>query len=208
MQSAVPLRWQQKLLSQIQHVQIHTVNGLSDVLGNDVLSCWLRKQIFTVLGMQLGAGTVLRGGSYLYGGRLTTGQNCQVNRGCYFDFTGPITFEDNVVVGHGVTFVTAEHNIGGPERRAGKSIIGRPIVLKSGVWVGANALLLPGVTVQAGAVIAAGAVVTKSVPANTLVAGIPARIVRALAPELKTELEAKLEANEITTAKKTLQEVA
>ena len=175
--------WQQRLLLQMQYVQVHVANGISDFLGNDALSCWLRKQLFTLLGMRIGPGTTLRGGSYLYGGRLTTGKNCQVNRGCYFDFTGPITFADNVVVGHGVTFVTAEHDIGGADRRAGHSVVGQPIVVESGVWVGANALILPGITVHTGAVVAAGAVVTKDVPAQALVTGVPARVVRYLEPQ-------------------------
>ncbi|MEO0540566.1 MAG: acyltransferase [Cyanobacteria bacterium P01_A01_bin.105] len=130
--------------------------------------------------MELGTGTVLRGGGYLYGGGLKTGKRCQVNRGCYFDFTDPITFADDVVVGHGVTFVTAEHAMGGPERRAGRAVVGRPITVQAGVWIGANALILPGVTIHEGAVVAAGAVVTKDVPANALVAGVPARLVRQL----------------------------
>ncbi len=201
MQTTISQLWQQRVLNQIRHVQIHFTNGISDFLGNDFLSCWLRKQLFTLLGMRLGRGTTLRGGSYLYGGELTTGKNCQVNRGCYFDFTGSITFEDNVVVGHGVTFVTAEHNMGEAARRAGDQIIGQPIVVESGVWFGANALVLPGVTIHRGAVVAAGAVVTKDVPANALVAGVPACIVRYLEAQPTTRQMAN-------RPKRILQEVA
>ncbi|MEL6138612.1 MAG: acyltransferase [Cyanobacteria bacterium J06626_23] len=176
-------RWRSRLAVQIRHVWIHLINGVSNFLGNDILSCWLRKQLLRLLGMQLGRGTVIRGGSYLYGGRLQTGIGCQVNRSCYFDFTGPITFGDRVVVGHGVTFVTAKHRMGGADCRAGKDITGQPITLESGVWIGANATLLPGVTIHRGAVVAAGAVVTKNVPPNTVAAGVPARVIRQLGAE-------------------------
>ena len=195
--------WQHRLLLQLQHVQIHFANGLSNFLGNDVLGCWVRKQLFILIGMRLGPGTTLRGGSYLYGGRLTTGKNCQVNRGCYFDFTGPITFEDNVVVGHGVTFVTAEHALSGPERRASRGTVGQPIVVESGVWIGSHALLLPGITIHSGAVVAAGAVVTKDVPPNALVGGVPASMIRDLGCSAENS-------NETVTVipETTLQEVA
>ena len=158
---------------------IHSSNLLSNLLGNDFTSCLLRRYLFQLLGAKIGAGTIIRGGGYIYGGGLTTGLNCQINRDCYFDFTASIIFGDNVVVGHGVTFITAKHEIGDVTRRAG-SVVGCSITVEDGAWIGANSTILPGVLINRGAIVAAGAVVTKDVPPNCLVAGVPAKILKVL----------------------------
>jgi len=158
---------------------IHSINLLSNLLGNDFISCLLRRYLFQLLGAKIGAGTIIRGGGYIYGSSLSTGLNCQINRGCYFDFTASITFGDNVVIGHGVTFITAKHKIGDVTRRAG-AIEGCPITVEDGAWIGANSTILPGVVIHQGAIVAAGAVVTKDVSPNCVVAGVPAKILKEL----------------------------
>jgi maltose O-acetyltransferase len=75
--------------------------------------------------------------------------------------------------------LTRRHHLGSPARRYAK-LEALPVTIGAGVWVGARAMILPGVTIGDGAVIAAGAVVTKDVPANTVVAGVPATVVREL----------------------------
>ncbi|NER99361.1 MAG: acyltransferase [Symploca sp. SIO1B1] len=167
------------LKQQIEIVLIHIVNLISNILGNDFPSCVLRRNLLKLLGAKFGSGTVIRGGSYFYGGDLVTGIKCQINRGCYFDFTGKITFKDNVVVGHGVTFITTEHKIQDSARRAGP-VYGRPILVEDGAWIGANSTILPGITIGKGAIIAAGAVVTKDVPSNVVVGGVPAKTIKGL----------------------------
>lgn len=164
---------------QLKLVFVHIVNLVSNILGNDFFSCYLRRILLRLLGIQLGAGTIIRGGGYLYGGGLVSGARCQVNRGCYFDFTSSIILGDDVVVGHGVTFITAEHEIADPTCRAG-SVFGRPIVVGNGVWIGAKATILPNIVIGSGAIVAAGAVVTKDVLPNVIVAGIPAKVIREL----------------------------
>lgn len=168
-----------KLKTELELVLVHVINLISNLLGNDFISCRFRCLLFRSLGAKIGAKNVIRGGGYIYGYKLTTGANCQINRNCYFDFTGSITFGDDVVVGHGVTFITSHHEIASATRRAG-AVLGIPIVVKNGVWIGANATILPGVVIAEGAVVAAGAVVTKSVPANAVVAGVPAKLLRSL----------------------------
>jgi maltose O-acetyltransferase len=167
---------------QLQLVFIHLINLTSNILGNDFLSCTLRRYLISLLGVQLGSRTIVRGGSYIYGGKLTTGKNCQINRSCYFDFTEKIVLGNNVVVGHGATFITAKHDIGNATQRA-SAVLGYSIVIEDGVWIGANTTLLPGITVGKGAIVAAGAVVTKNVPPNTVVAGIPAKVIREMSCE-------------------------
>lgn len=157
----------------------HFINLISNILGNDFLSCKLRKMLLSLQGVSLGKGTVIKGGGYIYGGKLSTGVRCHINRNCYFDFTAPITFGNNVVVGHGVTFITAKHQIADAARRAG-AVTGAPITVEDGAWIGANSTILPGVSIGKGAVVAAGAVVTKAVPASVIVAGVPAKQIKAL----------------------------
>jgi maltose O-acetyltransferase len=168
------------LSKQLTLIGIHWVNLLSNWLGNDGLSCLLRKQLLSLMGARFGPGTVIRGGGYIYGGALTTGEQCQINRNCYFDFTAPIQLGNQVVIGHGVTLITARHELGDTKRRASRAVTGLPIQIGDGVWIGANATVLPGIAIASGAVIAAGAVVTRNVPAHTLVAGAPAKAVKSL----------------------------
>jgi maltose O-acetyltransferase len=76
-------------------------------------------------------------------------------------------------------FLTLSHQIGGRDYRAGATTT-RTITVESGVWIGARSVILPGVTLGAGSVVAAGSIVNKDVDADTLVAGVPARVVRTL----------------------------
>ena len=174
-----PRTWQQHLKNQLQTLYTHVINVIGNLLGNDWFSSQLRTGLLRQLGNQIGRNTRINGGSYFFGGRLKTGHHCHINRDCYFDFTGPITLGDHVVIGHGVTFITAHHSLGPAHRRAGP-VIGKAIVIGSGTWIGANVTLLPGITIGPGAIIGANAVVTRSIPANVLAAGIPAKKIRTL----------------------------
>ncbi|MGF6094392.1 DapH/DapD/GlmU-related protein [Pseudomonas sp. 18175] len=82
-------------------------------------------------------------------------------------------------LGHGIEFIVGSHELGSQERRAGKGTA-RPIVVGNGCWIGARSIILGGVTIGDGAIVAAGAVVTRDVPTNTLVAGVPAVIKKEL----------------------------
>ena len=173
-----------KIKGQILSLYIHFVHLIFNVLlGNDILSSYLRRFALQTMGCQFGSGTSIRGGSYFYGGGLKTGKNCFINRGCYFDFSGKITFEDDVVIGHGVTFVTAHHKIGSASRRASHKVTGQNIHIAQGAWIGANVTILPGISVGAGAIVAAGAVVSRNVEPNTVVGGIPAKVIDTLSFE-------------------------
>ena len=109
------------------------------------------------------------------GKNISIGKNVFFNSGCRFQDHGGITIGDNVLVGHNVVMATLNHDMA-PERRA--DMHPAPIHIEDNVWIGSNATILPGVTVGEGAIIAAGAVVSKDVPANTIVAGVPARVIK------------------------------
>jgi maltose O-acetyltransferase len=91
----------------------------------------------------------------------------------------PITLGDDVYFGHDITILTTTHDIGSHGRRC-SGTRSAAVSVGSGTWVGTRALILPGVHIGAGCVVAAGAVVTESVPDDTMVGGVPARALRRL----------------------------
>ena len=103
------------------------------------------------------------------------GKNVFVNFGCSFMDRGGIIIEDNALIGPNVSLITENHAME-PELRV--NVYGKPIVIKSRAWLGAGATVLPVVTIGENAVVGAGAVATKDVPPNAMVAGIPARIIK------------------------------
>lgn len=109
-------------------------------------------------------------------GRFTTiGKNVFINHGCSFLDLGGITIEENVLIGPQVKLVTENHPLDPATR---KGLITKPILIKRNAWLGAGVTILPGVTVGENAVVAAGAVVSKDVPDNTVVGGIPAKFLK------------------------------
>ena len=110
-----------------------------------------------------------------FGKNLNIGKNVFINIGCRFQDTGGITIGDGALIGHSTTLTTLNHSID-PDRRA--DMIPAPIVIGRKVWLGASVTVVPGVTIGDGAIVGAGAVVTKDVPADAIVAGVPARLVR------------------------------
>ena len=97
-----------------------------------------------------------------------------INSGCRFQDQGGITLGDETLVGHNVVFATLNHGFA-PEDRG--TTYPKPIRTGKKVWIGANATILPGVTIGDHAIVAAGAVVTKDVPANVIVGGVPAKVI-------------------------------
>jgi maltose O-acetyltransferase len=141
----------------------------------------LRMRILRLAGFQIGHGTVIWGTPNISGNRnlyqhLVIGQNCSINIDCFLDLGAKITIGDNVSIGHQVMLLTTSHKMGPAQRRAGE-LTKLPITVEEGAWIGARSTILPGVTIGAGSVISAGAVVNKDVPPNTAAAGSPARVV-------------------------------
>ena len=114
------------------------------------------------------------------GKNITIGKNVFLNMGCKFQDQGGIFIDDGALIGHNVVLATLNHAMD-PADRA--TMIPAPIHIGKRVWIGANATVLPGVTIGDGAIVAAGAVVTKDVPENTVVGGVPARVMRKIGKE-------------------------
>jgi acetyltransferase-like isoleucine patch superfamily enzyme len=111
-----------------------------------------------------------------YGLNIRVGRNVFINQACVLNDIGGIEIGDDVMIGPRVSLLTSGHPLD-PDRRR-RQIVAAPITIKRNVWLGAGATILQGVTVGADAVVAAGAVVTRDVPPGTLVAGVPAQVLR------------------------------
>ncbi|MCH6197817.1 sugar O-acetyltransferase [Corynebacterium mastitidis] len=112
-----------------------------------------------------------------FGKNIHLGEDVFINSGCRFQDQGGITLGDRVLIGHNVVIATLHHGMA-PGDRA--HLEPRPVRIASDVWIGAGAIILPGVSVGEHAVVGAGSVVTRDVPARTVVAGNPARPIRSL----------------------------
>ncbi|MGR3806716.1 DapH/DapD/GlmU-related protein [Pasteurella testudinis] len=112
-----------------------------------------------------------------FGRHLRIGKGVFVNSGVMFTDLGGITLEDNVLIGPRANIISVNHPLNPAGRRG---IILSPVRICRNAWIGVGATVLPGVTVGENAVVAAGAVVSKDVPPNTVVAGVPARVVKTI----------------------------
>ena len=114
-----------------------------------------------------------------YGKHTKIGKNVFINFDCVFLDLGGITIEDNVLIAPKVSLLTESHPIDPKERQ---SLIPKPIHIKKNAWIGANATILQGVTIGENAIVAAGSIVSKDVPDNTIVGGIPAKFIKNIQP--------------------------
>nr|WP_321453985.1 sugar O-acetyltransferase [uncultured Carboxylicivirga sp.] len=113
---------------------------------------------------------------YVNIGKFTRiGKNVYINHLCSMLDMGTITIGDDVLIGPKVNILTEDHPVKPSERKA---LMARPVVIKNGAWIGAGATILPGVTVGENSVVAAGAIVNKDVPPNTVVGGMPAKVIK------------------------------
>jgi acetyltransferase-like isoleucine patch superfamily enzyme len=109
------------------------------------------------------------------GKNMVFGKNVFINSGCRFQDQGGIFIDDDTLIGHNVVLATLNHGLAADKR---KDLYPAPISIGKNVWVGANATILLGVMIGDNAVIAAGAVVTKDVPASVIVGGVTAKVIR------------------------------
>lgn len=112
-----------------------------------------------------------------YGKHLTIGKNVFINFNCTLLALGGIVIEDGVLIGPGVKIMSEGHPLSPAERQ---SLVPGKIHIRQNAWIGAGASILPGITIGENAVVAAGAVVTRDVPANMVVAGVPAKVIKSL----------------------------
>ncbi len=136
----------------------------------------IRERLSVIIGTKIDESTTVFAPFHTNFGRfIQMGKNVFINHACTFLDMGGITIEDDVQIGPRVNLITENHPLDPTNRKA---LICKPIVIKRNAWIGAAATILPGVTVGENSVVAAGAVVSKDVPANTVVGGIPAKHIR------------------------------
>ena len=116
-----------------------------------------------------------------YGKNTTLGKHVFINFDCVLLDLGGIEIEDNVLLAPGVKLLTEGHPVDPLQR---KTLTAGKIHIKKNAWIGAGATILQGVTIGENSVVAAGAVVTKDVPDNVVVGGVPAKTIKSLKPEL------------------------
>lgn len=112
-----------------------------------------------------------------FGRNIALGRGVFINAGCCFQDQGGIEIGDECLIGHQVVLATLNHDPA-PEKRG--NMLPAPIKLGKRVWIGAHATILAGVTIGDNAIVAAGAVVTKDVPANAVVGGVPAKLIKTI----------------------------
>jgi hypothetical protein len=112
-----------------------------------------------------------------FGKNIALGEGVFINSGCCFQDQGGVRIGDGCQIGHQVVFATIDHGLE-PEHR--HDVVASGIVLEENVWVGSHATILRGVTIGHDSVVAAGAVVTRDVPPMSVVAGVPAKVVKSI----------------------------
>ncbi len=143
-----------------------------------------RTMMLRAAGVRIGPQSLVQGAVRITGvgnpcSYLSIGTYTIITGPLHVDLAAPVVIGNCVRIGHDSSLITVNHQIGPKWLRAGTSEFG-PIEIGNGAWLASRVMVLPNVRIGAGAVVAAGAVVTRDVPPNTLVAGVPARVIREL----------------------------
>lgn len=117
-----------------------------------------------------------------YGYHISVGNDFYANHNLIIQDVASVCFGDHVFIAHNCCFTTAEHAIDPEQRKAGMEIA-KPIAVGSNVWIGAGCTILAGVAIGDNTIIGAGSVVTRSIPANVIAAGVPCRVMRQIQEE-------------------------
>lgn len=154
-------------------------NALNSIQRRNFWPARVRRRLVRMLGHQLSDGTFLSDGIYIRGVGLITRGEVFMNSRCFVDATCEIFIGHGAMIAPEVMLCTSTHDIGPDIKRAG-AIKRAPIKIGEGCWIGSRAVILPGVEIAPGCIIAAGSVVTRDTKPNGLYAGIPAKKIRGL----------------------------
>jgi acetyltransferase-like isoleucine patch superfamily enzyme len=151
---------------------------LSPALNASTTMDEMRERLRDIIGTEIDKSTTVFIPFYTnFGKHIKLGKNVFINHACSFLDLGGITIEDDVLIGPRVNLTTENHPLD-PSRR--KHLDLKSILIKRNAWIGAGATILPGVTIGENSIVAAGAVVNKDVSDNTIVGGVPAKVIRTI----------------------------
>lgn len=143
--------------------------------GAHLMSQAARNRVYRLGGIEVGEGTAIFAGVVFRPGPVLIGAGCFINHFCAFDpGRAGITLEDNVSVATGVLFCAGGHEMGPSSKRGGANV-SEPILVGRGAAIGANTIILPGVTIGRGCFVGAGSVVTRDTKEDSVYVGAPAR---------------------------------
>ena len=170
-----PIRIDDPEYPKVQEVVDRTLR-LSIDLNSSTDTDQIRQRLREITGSDIDETTTVFIPFYTNFGRfIRIGKDVFINHACSFLDMGGILIEDNVLIGPKVSLITENHPLDPVNRR---SLVSKPILIKRNAWIGAAATILPGVTIGENSVVAAGAVVTADVPANTVIGGVPAKFIK------------------------------
>jgi serine acetyltransferase len=173
------------LVAQGVRLRLSVVNLICKLLPPFTAST-IRTALYRLTGMRLGRGVAFMSAVRVSGSgpnpctRLEIGDGSIVSTDVLFNLEGPITIGSYVNVSQFVRIYTSKHTIGGSTRRFNPAFEAQGVEICDGAWLGTGVIVLPGITVGAGSVVSAGSVVTRSVPPDCLVSGVPAEVVKQL----------------------------
>lgn len=134
----------------------------------------LRFFAYKIAGLKIGKGSSIHMHCFIFNNKIFIGNNSVINRSCFLDGRGEIHIGNNVSISPGVQLITGTHD---PDSTDFKYIT-KNITIEDFVWIGTSAIILPGVTLKKGTVVAAGSIVTKPSEPMTIIGGNPARLIR------------------------------
>jgi maltose O-acetyltransferase len=153
---------------------------VNTVAASPYLNHRTRKWIYRRLGFDISPESLWIGSRcYFHSSDVTIGDRAIVQDYCYFENVARLTIGHGVGIGAHTVIITSNHDIGPSTQRFGRWYY-EPVTIQDGCWIGARALILPGVTIGRGTIVAAGAVVTADCEPNCVYAGVPARLLRRL----------------------------
>lgn len=177
LKSGEPIRTTDPEYFKINEIVNRTIR-LSQALNKATDTAQIRHYLGEIIGNSIDESTTIFPPFYTnFGKFLSIGKNVFINHACSFLDMGGITIEDEVLIGPKVNLITENHPLHPNDRNA---LITKPITIKRRAWIGANVTILPGVTIGENSVVAAGAVVSKDVPDNTVVGGVPAKFIKSI----------------------------